>query len=156
MAEKREFWCEILLKFSGKETLKLRLARAEQWAHELAAPGLHRVQRGSILSGRWVSGSGGPEFVPLPRVADMVLAELEGVCPSPPVQPPHPLLKQRARVRWRPSVNEGLPNAVQTWAASDPIRAYSGEWMIYLTGGVGWVPCDEVTPLDAFGREVQP
>ncbi len=154
MAEKRESWCQILLKFSSNETTKLALYHARQWSHTLAAPGLHRVMRGSILSGRWVSADGGAEFVPLSRVAAMVQAELEGVGGEAAPVPPHPMLQQRSRCRWKPTGTEGIPNAVQTFALCPPIRAYSGVWMIFLAGGIGWVPCTEVTPLDHLGRVV--
>ncbi|PKN06631.1 MAG: hypothetical protein CVU73_15815 [Deltaproteobacteria bacterium HGW-Deltaproteobacteria-8] len=157
MAEQREEWCTILLKFSSKPTVKIALFDSRQWVGNLGDAWASRVRRGSIHSGKWVpEDQGSLIFYSLADVASLVLSELEGT--RNPLEtlpePPHPLLRNKSRCRWKKAGTEGYPTGVQTWASCDPVRSYSGLWVIYLAGGVGWVPCTEVTPLDHFGREV--
>ena len=160
MAEQREAETIILLKKSGKPTVKLELFASEQWDDPMAGPDVHRVRKGGIHGGKFLpEGQGGLVFYHIPDVLRMVGAEILGQANPLEDQPaPHPLLRDGSRCRWKrpdpdPEMVE-LPNAVQCWAKSEPIRAYSGEWMIFLSGGVGWVPCSEVTPLDHFGKPI--
>ena len=158
MAEQREAETIILLKKSGKPTVKLELFASEQWDDPMAGPDVHRVRKGGIHGGKFIpEGQGGLVFFHLPDVLRMVGAELLGQDNPLENQPaPHPSLRDGSRCRWhRPDPDPlAQPKAVQTFAKSPPIRAYSGVWMIFLTGGVGWVPCSEVTPLDHFGRTI--
>lgn len=156
MAEQREAETVILLKKSGKPTVKIELFASEQWDDPAAGSGLYRVRKGKTTSGRWL-----PEdqdrllFYHLGDVLQVVGADLLGHANPLENRPaPHPMLRDGSRCRWKRPDPDGLPNGVQCFAKTPPIRAYSGEWMIYLTGGVGWVPCAEVTPLDHFGRPI--
>ncbi|MBU1040126.1 MAG: hypothetical protein KKF77_03380 [Proteobacteria bacterium] len=160
MAEQREAETIILLKKSGKPTVKLELFASEQWADPMAGPGVHRVRKGGIHGGRFVpEGQSGLVFYHLPDVLCMLGAEILGQANPLENQPaPHPLLHEGSRCRWKAPLPDpdldALPHAVQCFAKSSPIRAYSGQWMICMSGGVGWVPCAEVTPLDHYGKPI--
>ncbi len=138
----------------------MELFESALWAEPAAGPDVHRVRKGGIHSGKWLpQDQSRVLFYHIDDVLQMVRAEILGQSDPLVDRPePHPQLRDGSRCRWKrtdpdPDL-EILPNGVQTWAKSHPILAYSGEWMIFLAGGVGWVPCSEVTPLDHFGKPI--
>ena len=157
MAEKRTKAEHILLKFQGK-TVKIELFDATLWDHPDAAPGLVRIRQGSITSGRWVQVAPGEKaamFFDREGLARILAAALREHSQLLDVDAGRPDLFQGQRVRVWPNPNSRKTTfgCTKTFAASDPIRCFDGQWRI-LISSVGLVLCDQVEGLDRFGRSI--
>ncbi len=157
MAERRKKSESILLKFQGK-TVKLELFDATLWNHPDAAPGLVRIRQGSITSGSWVQaapGETGAMFFDREGLANILAAALRQHSTLLNVEAGRPDLRQGQRVRvWpNPHSRKETYGCTKTFAASDPIRCFDGQWRI-MVSGKGFVLCDLVEGLDRFGRSI--
>jgi len=160
MAESRKKSESILLKFQGN-TVKLELFDSTLWDHPDAGAGLVRVRQGSITSGRWVQsapGETGAIFFDREGLAGIVAAALLEHSSLFDVESGKPDLRKGQPVRVWPNPHSRKVSfgCSKTYALSDPIRCFDGQWRIMVGGKHGFVSCDLVQGLDKFGREVQP
>lgn len=144
-----------MLKFQGK-TVKLELFDATLWDHPDAGPGLVRIRQGNITSGRWVQaapGETGAMFFDREGLATVLAAALFDNSRLLNVDANRPELCKGQRVRIWPNPNsrDTTLGCTKTFAASDPIRCFDGQWRIFVTS-MGLVLCDLVEGLDRFGH----
>ena len=140
-----------------KRTKRVSIFPAEHWDKWGGKPGLYRIMQGEawmVRAGERVS------FYTQDEVEAFggrwVLQALGARRPAEgkPAQMPHPALRDRCRCRWIYTGSDGFARGIQCFTKCEPIQSSSGEWMIYLDGGLGWKPCAEVTPLNHFGKPI--
>jgi hypothetical protein len=155
MAERRQKSGSILLRIgsNARKGIALELFPAEQWTDQAEADtGLYRVR----IDDRWVCVGGRQYTFFTPRgLAELLAQELTTPGTLEALERPAPALRRGDRVRWR-----GPDDVMeQTRLMSDPVLWLDGQWRVWITFykyGPMLVCCDELKPLDALGREVQP
>lgn len=158
MAERREKKKAILLRFPGKTRI-FELFPAEQWPdqHE-ADTGLFRLCECEYVDGkkksRWISLGGQKyTFFTLQAINQLLLKELAEPGTLEALERPKPKLRQGQWVRWHgPNLSSR-----QVKLGSEPFLWIDGQWRAWISvhpHGPRMVCCNELTPVDAFGKEV--
>lgn len=126
MSEKRQKSASILLKFSGKASVKVELFPAEAWAGKLAGarPGLYRLR----VSGAWVDGlfSEAEACAALPTLAGRVAQDQE----APPMLPKG----SRVGAPTGRTLPDGRPTFDVTFTDTPPFRGYDGRYRVFVCG----------------------
>jgi hypothetical protein len=153
MAERRQKAGSILLRIGSKDRKGrvLEIYSAELWPEQREADtGLYRVR----IDDRWVAVGGQRYTFFTPEALGQLIAqELTAPGALAALQRPTPAMRKGDWVRWYgPKYG-----AHQFRLSSDPVLWLDGQWRVLINDlrlGRQLVCCDELVPLDRFGREV--
>jgi hypothetical protein len=158
MAEKRKKIGSVLLRFRGK-TRNFDVFPAEQWPDQHGADlGLYRLCEYTWENGKrrekWFSFGGQKyTFITPEAMGQLVAKGLTEPGWLEALERPAPKFKAKDWVRWYgPQFS-----ARQFRLRSDPFLWVDGQWRVLIEDlrlGRQLVCCDELVPLDRFGREV--